>query len=156
MAQDYMFNMVMDTVTTLTAARTFIQMVENNYPLKIHEIGIGYQLTSPVSKLFEVNLSKMTSAGTGTSFTPRKNNEAIAASDLTGSTTTNMVNGTVGTVNEIKRGWMWNVINGQFTWTPTPATQPTIAAGETWALILATAPVTGESWNAYITFEEMR
>jgi len=133
--------------TSVSTARTLVQLnVASTVAAQVTEAYIDFNSTT--STAIRTRLSKRTTAGTGTSFTPVKLSGAAAASTVTNNHTAE------GTVGDVIFDRFVNYVPGM-NYLPIPENMIELAPGERLALDFPTAPGAAVTLSAGIIWREI-
>jgi hypothetical protein len=127
--------------TAVTAAKTLVQIKAGAAALELLEVRVS-QITKTASELLEVQILRKTAAATVTSFTPLKvGGSADPASLAVGGTSATGNNASAeGTNGDILFKGIWNVLNGEYIYLPTPEDRIWVPQAGIIGIKLNTAP----------------
>jgi len=160
LGEGYVYRVLMPK-TGISAIKTLIQIKPGNAPIDILSARVA-QATKTASELLEIQLIQYTgspTAATVTAATPVPLTSTDPASLAVGGTSATGYNATAepsgGTANIIV-DTVFNVLNGEWVYQPTPAEMIRIAAGTLFGLKLASTPSAQMNFIASVTFIEYR
>ncbi len=139
---------------SISTAITVIQIKAGASALEILRASIG-QKGSTTSAIERIGLVRKSAAATVTSATPLKLNPGDQAALAVGGTSATGITGTVeGTDTDILVDECFNIVNGAWTWLPTPDERIRVPQGGIIALKFLTAPA-AQTWYASVKFREL-
>jgi hypothetical protein len=140
--------------TAITAAKTLLQIKAGAAPLEILEFHLS-QITKTTSELLEVQILRKSAAATVTSFTPLEQQPAGPAALAVGGTSATGYNASAeGTNTDIVFKSVWNVLNGEYVYMPTPEARIWVPQGAIIAIKLNTAPAASMTMFCNALFQE--
>lgn len=140
--------------TAITAAKTLLQIKAGAAALELLEFRLS-QITKITSELLEVQILRKSAAATVTSFTPLELNPGGPAALAVGGTAATGYNASAeGTNGDIIFKTVWNVINGEYVYMPTPETRIWVPQTAIIAIKLNTAPAASMTMFCDAIFQE--
>lgn len=154
MADGYVYE-VRNGGVAISTAITVIQLKAGAAALEILRASIG-QRGSTTSAIERIGLVRKSSTATVTSATPLKlsaNDPAALA--VGGAAATGITASAEGTDGDVLVDECFNVVNGTWTWLPTPEERIRVPQGGAVGLKFLTAPA-NQTWFASVVFRELQ
>jgi len=154
MAEGYVFE-VRNGGATIASAITVIQLKAGAAALELLRATIG-QKGSTTSAIERIGLLRKTSAATVTAATPLKLSAGDPAALAVGGTAATGITATAeGTDGDVLVDECFNIVNGTWTWLPTPEERIRVPQGGIVAMKFLTAP-SSQTWYASLVFRELQ
>lgn len=154
MAEGYVYE-VRNGGVSISTAIAVIQIKAGASALEILRASIG-QKGSTTSTIERISLVRKSAASTVTSATPLKMNAGDPAALAVGSTSGTGITGTsAGTNTDVLVDECFNIVNGTWSWLPTPEERIRVPQGGIIALEFLTAPG-AQTWYASVKFRELQ
>lgn len=140
---------------TISTAITVIQIKAGASALELLRASIG-QRGSTTSTIERIGILRKSAAATVTSATPLKLSPGDPASLAVGGTAATGITGTAeGTDSDILVDECFNIVNGIWSWLPTPSERIRVPQGGILALKFLAAPGS-QTWFASMKFRELQ
>jgi len=142
--------------TAVTAAKTLMQIKTGAAAIEILDFRLA-QTTKTTSELLALQILRKTATATVTSATPVKINSNDPASLAVGGTSATGYNASAeGTDGDILWDGVWNVLNGEYPYLPTPEARIWTPQTDFIAIKLLTAPAASMTLTLSVFYVEYR